>query len=281
MNILVVNDDGIDALGLHKLAEALSKIASVYVCAPHVEQSGSGHGITIGKTVVIEEVEFPEAVMAISLEGKPADCVKIGIAAFRDRNVKIDMVVSGFNHGMNLGTATLYSGTVAGAIEGALCGLPAIAFSISATNATKRIPQHFDTAMKVAELIVSKVMSGDGMFRDDTFGSFGFEIKHNNCSIINVNFPDLPSEIIKGTKIVPIGYREHEDWFTAAKTENGQDGYRYSGRPHHDDLGDENTSDIIANAQGYITITPLQFDLTNFKAFENTKDELENVLEEI
>ena len=281
MNILLVNDDGIDAPGVHKLAEALSEVASVYVCAPHVEQSASGHGITIGKKVRIKEVEFKEAVCAISMEGRPADCVKIGLEVYKDRGVKIDAVFSGFNQGMNLGTDTLYSGTVSAAVEGALCGLPSVAMSISSNFSAHRTPDHYDVAMKLAEYAALKIKNDKTETISAQKGFFGVDFINNNHSLLSINIPDLPAGEIKGIKVVPLGYREYEEWFTATKDEDGNTGYRYSGRPLHIGEGTEDSNDIIANSRGFVTITPLQFDMTNFKKIDSTREEWENVMKEL
>ena len=272
MNILLVNDDGIEAKGIHKLAEALSKVASVYVCAPNVEQSASGHGITIGRKVYIEDVDFEEAVCAVSMEGKPADCVKIGLEVYKNRGIKMDMVFSGFNQGMNLGTDTIYSGTVAAAVEGALCGLPAVAMSISSNLSAHREPNNYEVAMQLAEYAYFKLIEDGCIEKDLQKGSFGVDYIYDKHSILNINIPDLPREEIMGMKIVPLGYREYEEWFMASEDEGGKIGYHYSGRPLHAGKGDEDSSDIIANANGYITITPLQFDMTNFKLLTETRE---------
>ena len=124
MNILVVNDDGIDSVGIKILAGKLKKYGSVYVVAPHTEQSGAGHSITIHDPMKLHvRDDFMEGVKAWSLEGKPADCVKFALYGL---NLDIDLVVSGINNGPNLGTDVNYSGTIAGASEGVICGLPAM-----------------------------------------------------------------------------------------------------------------------------------------------------------
>ena len=121
MNILVANDDGIKARGIYELVRALSEKADIYVCAPDSQRSASGHGITVSKPITLEETEFDNAKLAFKISGTPADCVKIGMKILEQRNIKIDMVFSGINHGSNLGTDTLYSGTVSAAIEGTIC----------------------------------------------------------------------------------------------------------------------------------------------------------------
>ena len=263
-NILVVNDDGIEALGVHKLAEALSEAGDVYVCSPHIQQSASGHGITIGRLVYIADAAFEEAKHAISMEGTPADCVKIGLEVYRDRGLEMDMVFSGFNHGMNLGTDTLYSGTVSAAIEGALCGLPSAAMSICSNGSYHRTPVHFGTAMKLAKKIAGSEFF-TGRAKKDPKAS-GLNFIHQEHIIFNVNIPDLPSLDIKGVKICPLSYRAYDEWFQEKVDGAGRIGYHYSGMPEVVGEADADESDIIANSLGFATITPLHFDLTDRRA---------------
>jgi len=264
-NILVVNDDGIDAIGVHKLAEALSEVGDVYVCSPHEQQSATGHGITIGKIVCFEEIPFAEARQAISMEGTPADCVKMGLELYRKRGVEIDMVFSGFNHGLNLGTDTLYSGTVSAAIEGAICGLPAAAMSIGTKMYVHKTPENFETAMKLAV----RIASSENFSKVGTEEAKSFDINyiHEEHVVINVNIPDLPAEEIKGVKVCPLSYRAYDEWFNEI-TKEGRTGYHYAGSPMVLGEAEIDESDIVANGHGYATITPLHFDLTDRRKLE-------------
>ena len=124
MNILVANDDGIRAIGIQKLVRALSQKANIFVCAPEGQRSASGHGITVSQPITVEEMKVECAEIAFGISGTPADCIKLGMQLMKDRGVNIDMVYSGINLGGNLGTDTLYSGTVSAAVEGNLCGVP-------------------------------------------------------------------------------------------------------------------------------------------------------------
>lgn len=268
-NILVVNDDGIDAIGIHKLAEALSEIGTVYVCAPHEQQSASGHGITIGKLVYYEDFPFKEAKRALSMEGSPADCVKIGLQIYHDLGVEMDMVFSGFNHGMNLGTDTLYSGTVSAAVEGALCGLPSAAMSISSNKSYHRTPNNFDKAMELAKKLASSEMFSKTTPKDRNKLDINF-IKGDHV-IISVNVPDLPAAEIKGVKVCPLSFRAYDEWFNKKADETGRIGYHYSGAPQIIGEAPADDSDIIANGLGYATITPLKFDLTDYEKIEGLK----------
>ena len=241
------------------MAEALSKVGDVYVCSPHVQQSATGHGITIGKIVFFDDIPFPEAKQAVSMEGTPADCVKMGLELYRSRGIEMDMVFSGFNHGMNLGTDTLYSGTVSGAIEGAICGLPAAAISVSSKNAFHRTPDHFEAAMDLAV----KIAESEKFSKRIAENPKELDIHYINEEhvILSVNVPDMPIEEIKGVKVCPLSYRAYDEWFNE-RQDDGRKGYHYSGAPKFLGEAEADESDIVANSLGYATVTPLCFDLT-------------------
>ena len=264
-NILVVNDDGIEAAGIHRLVEALSEVGDVYVCSPHVQQSGSGHGITIGRPVYVEDVPFKEAKHALVMEGTPADCVKIGGEVYRGRGVEMDMVFSGFNHGHNLGTDTLYSGTVSAAVEGAMCGLPSAAMSISSVR-NHKTPEHFEAAMEIAVKIAKSELFSKRLCENPD----EIDINYINSGhvILNVNIPDLPAGEIRGAKVCPLSYRCYNNWFREREDDEGRIGYMYSGWPQTTGDLEADESDVIANGLGYVTITPLHFDLTDRKMIE-------------
>ena len=270
-NILVVNDDGIDAIGLHKLAEALSEIGTVYICAPHVQQSASGHGITINKLVYYDEISFTGAARALSMEGSPADCVKIGLQIYHDLGIEMDMVFSGFNHGMNLGTDTVYSGTVAAAVEGALCGLPSAALSICSNNSAHRTPENFEAGMALAKKLATSEMFNRPNEPSLWSAPFGIDFIHAGHVIISANIPDLPADEIKGTKVCPLSYRAYDEWFNQGTDAEGRVGYHYSGKPHIIGTASPDESDIIASSEGYITLTPLKFDLTDYAGLANLR----------
>lgn len=248
MNILVANDDGIKAKGIEELVKALSQVAKIYVCAPHTQRSACGHGITIGAAISIKEVTFPNAVMALEITGTPADCVKLGLKVLSHKGIKIDMVFSGINHGGNLGTDTLYSGTVSAAIEGCICGLPAVAVSVNDHH-----PTYFDTACALAVKTCN--------------AAFG---KMDSNTVLNINVPNLPAEEIKGVKITKLGAREYEEWFEPREGAHGATEYWYSGTPViYEGLDDD--IDVISMQDGYASITPLHYDLTSYKLVEEVK----------
>lgn len=249
MNVLVVNDDGIQARGIKELVKALSEKADVYVCAPESQRSASGHGITVSKPIIAEEVDFKNAVLAIQFSGTPADCVKLGVKILENKGVKIDMVFSGINHGGNYGTDTLYSGTVSAAIEGSICGMPSVAVSVNSHEA-----EHFGYACHLAVEALEK--AGDKMSPD---------------TVLNINVPNLPQEEIQGLKYTTLGNREYQECFTPFRSEDGKTAYQYTGEPVvYEGLPD--TIDVIAMQAGYATITPLHRDLTDYRLIDKIKE---------
>ncbi len=248
LNILVTNDDGIHAKGINFLVKTLSKIAKVYVCAPDTQKSACGHGITVASPITIKEVQMDCAEMAWKISGTPADCVKLSIKQLLDRDIKIDLVFSGINHGPNLGTDTLYSGTVSGAIEGLICGVRAVAVSLNS---------HKPTYFESAEEIILKA------------AEIAFE-KLDKNTILNINVPNLPLNQIKGIKVTRLGAREYDEWFELRQSPAGIDYVWYSGAPVWYENMDEDI-DVIAIQNDYISITPMHYDLTNFALIEEVK----------
>lgn len=248
MNILLTNDDGIEAEGIKQLAKAISQFGALFVVAPTEQKSACGHGITIHEAIGVRETSFHGAEKAYAIEGTPADCVKIGLRLLKRAGIEIDLVYSGINHGSNLGTDTLYSGTVSAAVEGALCGKPAIAVSIDAKD-----PRYYETACDLAVKV----------------GALGPE-KLTNGTVININVPDLAPEEIRGTKVAKLGVREYSEWFDEEQSSDGVLRYRYGGRPvFRENLPDD--IDITASEMGYATITPLHYDLTDHQLIEEVK----------
>lgn len=235
MNILVVNDDGIQSAGFRALVDALSEVASVYVCAPKTQQSAKSHSITLGKAIDVREVEYPGAVKAYEVDGTPADCTKIGLQFMEEQGVNIHMVYSGINLGSNLGRDTLYSGTVGAASEAALGGVYGVAVSADSHSAT-----HFGMAQKLAVEVIDKIYG-----------------KLDTSVVISINVPDLPEEEIKGVRFAPLGNRFYDDRFH--KNEEGK--YELSGQPSGLERH-PGCCDVREVADNYAVITPLQFDFT-------------------
>ena len=207
MNLLLANDDGIQARGLKELAAALSEQGTVYIAAPDGQRSASGHSITVSRPVRLTEVPYEGAAGALAISGTPADCVKLGIRYFAAKNIPIDVVFSGINHGGNLGTDTLYSGTVSAAIEGALCGKPSVAVSVNSHQ-----PVYFGGACRLAVQMLQVLKERD-----------------LGVTTLNLNVPDLPEEQIKGVRYTRLGMREYDEWFSQEETASGETQYRYGG----------------------------------------------------
>ena len=248
MKILLTNDDGYEAPGIAALCQALSQLGEVTVVAPRYEQSGVGHGITVHVPLRLRKIEMAGAVAAYALEGMPADCVKLGMEQFLPQP---DLVVSGINNGINLGTDTLYSGTVSGAMEGFLNGIPAVAVS-----------------------------SGRGENRDYALcAKIGAELcrryVENNYqphAVININIPACKAEEIKGYRVAKLGKRLYSNSYVSRLDPMGREYFWLHGEPH--EYGDGGLTDLEFFHQNYVTITPLQYDLTNYGAMEVLKRDL-------
>jgi 5'-nucleotidase len=247
VRILITNDDGIEAEGIKQLVIALKEIGEVYVVAPESEMSACGHGITIHRPIQVRKYRKFNDVTAWSITGTPADCVKLGITTLIKE--KPDIVVSGINLGPNLGTDILYSGTVSGAIEGIVLGIPSIAISLDSHS-----PKHFTFSKDVAKYLCKQMLSKE--LASDT--------------LLNVNVPDLPKNQIKGYKITILGERKYINNYDHRTDPRGNDYYWLTGElipPHVNDL----ELDVNAVKNSYVSVTPIHFDLTNYKIIEQIK----------
>lgn len=248
MNILITNDDGIQADGIIDLAKAIKEIANVYVVAPDTQRSATGHAITIHNPIMIKEEYIDDNIKAYSISGTPADCVKLGIESiFKD--VNIDLVLSGINNGANLGTDVIYSGTVSAAIEGLIQNKPAIAISYSSFKVSN---EEYITASKHVVNLVNNIKNNMHIFDD--------------C-ILNVNIPDRD---IKGFKITKLGIRKYENDIEERQSPHGKR-YVWIGGKIKEIIQEEN-SDISAIENGYISITPINIDMTNMNKIEILKN---------
>lgn len=245
MKILVTNDDGIMANGIRALAQALADVAEVYVFAPDTQKSACGHGITMGRPLTVKEVPFEKVKGAWSISGTPADCVKLGLSILQEQGIVIDFVYSGINHGSNLGTDTLYSGTVSGAIEGIINGIPSVAVSVYA-HEPKHLGPSCDMAIKALKLAGTKL---------------------DKQTVLNINLPDLPAEELKGVRITTLGAREYDKEFVEHPADDGHKHYLYAGVPIVYE-GLPGSIDVIALQEHYVSITPLHYDLTHHHQLE-------------
>jgi 5'-nucleotidase len=239
LNLLVTNDDGIQAEGIYFLAKALLKEHNVLLVAPDYERSGSGHSTSFKTPIKFKKQNLVEGAECYSLNGTPVDCVKFGIN-FLAKN-KIDLVVSGINHGRNLGTDVIYSGTVSAGVEALIEGYNAVTVSYSGIN---------DFNFEYGADFIAKNL--EKLYK---FASLG-------C-VINVNFPKCDVKDIKGIKAAPLGRQMYNDKYKLS--ENSNDEYILDKLPHLKVENPENC-DIMYNIKKYITITPLSLDMTDYKA---------------
>ncbi len=250
-NILVSNDDGIEAPGLQRLVEELNSFANVYVSAPYRQQSAVGHSITIFYPLRTYEHMKDGKFFGIAVEGTPADAVKIGVLHFF-KDVKFDLVVSGINHGANTAINIIYSGTVSAATEGTILGIPSIALSLTTFSKVD-----FIDASKIATKIVKQIWDDD-------------DIKIHEGTLLNINIPNVPADEIKGVKITKQGKSYWEDAFEVRADPNGRDYYWLTGKMVYKDESTE--FDIAAVKENYVSITPLHYDLTDYSTYEETKN---------
>ncbi|MGQ9496955.1 MAG: 5'/3'-nucleotidase SurE [Desulfotomaculales bacterium] len=239
MRLLLANDDGIFAEGLSILRRVMEEIAeAVYVVAPDRERSGAGHAITVHRPLRVREVEFQnEKSKGWVVDGTPADCVKLGLENLLD--TRPDMVIAGINYGPNLGTDVLYSGTVSAAVEGIINDLPAIAVSLA--SHTPGADYSFAVAF-VRELVPLVLEHG-----------------LPPGTLLNVNVP--PGEP-RGVKVTRLGNLRYVNVIDKRTDPRGRTYFWMAGEPLSPDSDDTDT-DIGAVKQGYISITPVQIDLTN------------------
>jgi 5'-nucleotidase len=234
---LISNDDGYRAEGLKHLAEALRPLADVTVVAPDRNRSGASNSLTLHRPLRVWQ-EGPDVYCA---DGTPTDCVHLAITGLLEHEP--DMVISGINDGPNLGDDVLYSGTVAAAMEGRFCGLPAIAISLAGTR-----PTHYDTAARVAHDLVARLLRTP--LAADT--------------ILNVNVPDLPHEQLAGMRATRLGHRHRAEPVVPAEDPRGRRIWWVGPAGPEQDAGPG--TDFHAVGRGFVSITPLQADLTRHVA---------------
>lgn len=246
MRILLTNDDGVYAPGLRALRTELKKLGEVVVVAPAAEQSGVGHSITLLTPLLVQEVvDEEQRFLGWAVEGRPADCVKLALVELLPEPP--DLIVSGINAGANAGINVLYSGTVAAAIEGAFFRRTAIAVSLEYTKPKPLdFPRAAELARKVVEQIVAKMPPQGSLF--------------------NVNIPSFDRGPVKGIRVLPQNVAPYTEGYDRRIDPRGRvyfwtkPGYECA-EPHPD-------TDVTALTEGYITVTPLQFNLTEGKMLQ-------------
>jgi 5'-nucleotidase len=248
MNILLSNDDGFIASGLNVLYQRLNQEFEVMVVAPDRDRSGASNSLTL---------EFPLRLTKrhhnfYSVNGTPTDCVHLALTGLYDNPP--DLVISGINTGANMGDDVIYSGTVAAAMEGRNLGLPAIAVSLASFQ-----PQHFSTAVKAIVVLLRQLSY----------------FSKESASILNINVPDIPWDAIKGFQVTRLGKRHKAEPVVKSNDPRGKTIYwvGLAGKKQDAGVG----TDFYAVDQGYISVTPLQIDLTHYQAINTTKKWLESI----
>jgi 5'/3'-nucleotidase len=248
MRILVSNDDGVLAPGINILAKEVKKIGQVDVVAPDRNRSGASNSLTLTRPLRVKQLDNGY----YSVEGTPTDCVHLALTGFL--NPCADIVVSGINDGANLGDDILYSGTVAAAMEGRYLGLPAIAFSMVGENIL-----NYQTAAAIARQLVIKLLSSPLPTQ----------------TILNVNVPDLPLDEIKGIEVTRLGTRHSAEPTVKELDPRGRPIYWVGPPGLEADAGPG--TDFFAINNGYVSITPLHLDMTNYKLFDQLSDWVKQV----
>lgn len=244
MRILLTNDDGIHAPGLAALAEALTELGEVLVVAPAAEQSGVGLSITYLHPILVYEEHRGGKFFGHSVQGSPADCVKLGVLEFC--HPEPDLVVSGINSGSNVGINVLYSGTVAGAIEGAFFGKTSVAVSLS-----QGTPPDYQAAARYAVRIIRRLL----------------DAKPPAGSLWNLNLPETRPDWPLGLKTVRMAVKRRYDLVEKRTDPRGRT-YFWSGIEAIRNHEPEPDTDLAELGRGYATLTPLRFDLTNHATIE-------------
>lgn len=242
MNILITNDDGIYSPGLKILVEEAAAFGDVYVAAPVEEKSACSHSITVRSPIKIQrKALYDMAIEAYGIEGTPADCVKIAKQFLVSK--EINLVLSGVNRGSNIGTDVIYSGTVAGAIEGYINDIDAIAFSIDGSNIVS-----YELSKKVIRDIITEKIIGK---------------KQSGRVLYNVNIPNVGIQDFKGYKDTRLGKRFYNNEFLKRQDPWGNDYFWLGGEVQSLPLYDLNF-DTAAVFHNFVSITPLNVDLTDF-----------------
>ena len=245
MRILISNDDGYRARGIQALREGLKGLGDLTVVAPDRNRSGASNSLTLDMPLRV--LPFAERKYYV-LNGTPTDCVHLAISGLFEE--EHDMVVSGINDGPNLGDDVLYSGTVAAAIEGRFLGLPAIALSLVLQPDSGR---HFATAARVATELVLRIQRAP----------------LHQATILNVNVPDVPYEALKGYQATRLGFRHRSERIIAAEDPRGRPVYWVGPAGVGQDAGPG--TDFHAVADNYVSVTPLQIDLTRHSMLEDMR----------
>ncbi len=256
MNILVVNDDGINSQGLISLAKSLKALAKVTIVAPAKQQSAVGHALTIDNPLRAKRENIDDDIIAYSVNGTPSDCAKLALSSLL--NEKPDLLISGINYGRNTSVNILYSGTVAAAAEGMLAGVRSIAVSLDSFS--------LDSDMQIASVHTTKIISQIQ------------ELDFDNNTFLNINIPNLPIGKIKGIRITKMSDSYWTDKYEKRKDPFGRSYFWFAGEFNSKKDGLETDDSALDN--GYISITPIHFNFTNSKFIDILKNQnitIENI----
>ena len=246
MKILVSNDDGILAQGLSVLADVCRRVGEVTVVAPDREQSGASHSLTLHRPIRAERT--PEG--AFQVDGTPTDCVLLALGVLLTD--KPDFVVSGINHGPNMGEDVLYSGTVAAAMEGLSLGIPGVAVSFAGNRVEREAC--LDSHRSWLERLLARIIAVEEFPRE---------------TLLNINLPPIAGDTIKGIRVTTLGNRVFSNSITETKDPWNRKMYWIGGGEITWSGGQD--SDFQAVADGYISVTPLHVDLTNYRLLEDVR----------
>lgn len=239
MNILLTNDDGIFAPGLAAIYKELVKMGDVAVVAPADSRSGASHSITYSRPIVCNKVDIKGQFTGYSVQGSPADCVKLAVMQLYKDKGPFDLLVAGINNGSNAGINVYYSGTVAAAMEGALLKIPAVAMSLSNEE-----QMDYEKAAQYCMKILKKLMPID------------------SGNVLNINIPHLSKGEPKGIRVVPQSNKGFDEYYIPQQNELGQTVFQLAGKPNHTE---EEPTDTISLVEGFITVTALAPDMTNHR----------------
>lgn len=245
MKILVTNDDGIEALGIRSLVKALAQEHEIYVVAPNRERSATGHALTLDKPLRVDQVsmDIPNT-YAWKTTGTPVDCIKLATCSILTEKMdEIDLVITGINHGPNLGADVLYSGTVNSALEAAMYSKPAIAMSLTKIHDPR---PDFSSA---TDFITSFLADYP-------------KLKMPRNTVLNINVPEHADSSLSNIRITELGTRTYCDNYEKRVDPRGQVYYWLAGNPIEE--GETCTTDVMAVKHGHISITPLHYNLSDF-----------------
>ncbi|MDH5638995.1 MAG: 5'/3'-nucleotidase SurE [Nitrospinota bacterium] len=244
MRILLTNDDGINAEGIRAFKSALREIADVTVVAPETEMSAVGHSITLSDPLRVREVRHNGEPFGLAVNGTPADCVKIAVRAILPQPP--DMVVSGINHGQNVATNIIYSGTVSAATEGTILGIPSVAVSLASFTGGD-FSMAADYSIRVIKQVAARPLPPD--------------------TLVNVNVPAVPADQVKGIKVCRMGMSKFTEVFERRVDPRNREYFWQGGQMEMNPQDVE--TDINWLSENWVTVTPIHYDLTHYELMED------------